>query len=240
MKKSIVGMLALATMVVGMSAFKNAGATAVKSADSTATMVDSIAGVDSLRSVDSLVRLDSMKVYGVDSLQSLRLDSLTGIDSLQRLDSLTGIDSLQRLDSLTGVDSLQRLDSLTGVDSLQRLDSLTGVDSLQRLDSLTGRDSLQRMDSLQTTDSLKSVAVEGGSITGKISPADGAAEVEAVNGADKLKGAVSQGAFTIPAAKAGTYTITIFGKSPYKNAVLKDVKVEEGKATDLGEIKLEQ
>lgn len=216
MKKSIVGMLALATMVVGMSAFKNAGATAVKSADSTATMVDSIAGVDSLRSVDSLVRLDSMKVYGVDSLQSLRLDSLTGIDSLQRLDSLTG------------------------VDSLQRLDSLTGVDSLQRLDSLTGRDSLQRMDSLQTTDSLKSVAVEGGSITGKISPADGAAEVEAVNGADKLKGAVSQGAFTIPAAKAGTYTITIFGKSPYKNAVLKDVKVEEGKATDLGEIKLEQ
>ncbi|NLR57975.1 hypothetical protein HGH93_07675 [Chitinophaga polysaccharea] len=228
MKKSIVGMLALATMVVGMSAFKNAGAIAVKSADSTATMVDSIAGVDSLRSVDSLVRLDSMKVYGVDSLQSLRLDSLTGIDSLQRLDSLTGIDSLQRLDSLTGVDSLQRLDSLTG------------VDSLQRLDSLTGRDSLQRMDSLQTTDSLKSVAVEGGSITGKISPADGAAEVEAVNGADKLKGAVSQGAFTIPAAKAGTYTITIFGKSPYKNAVLKDVKVEEGKATDLGEIKLEQ
>lgn len=204
MKKSIVGMLALATMVVGMSAFKNAGATAVKSADSTATMVDSIAGVDSLRSVDSLVRLDSMKVYGVDSLQSLRLDSLTGVDSLQRLDSLTG------------------------------------VDSLQRLDSLSGRDSLQRMDSLQTTDSLKSVAVEGGSITGKISPADGAAEVEAVNGADKLKGAVSQGAFTIPAAKAGTYTITIFGKSPYKNAVLKDVKVEEGKATDLGEIKLEQ
>ncbi|NLR77599.1 hypothetical protein [Chitinophaga eiseniae] len=192
MKKSIVGMLALATMVVGMSAFKNAGATAVKSADSTATMVDSIAGVDSLRSVDSLVRLDSMKVYGVDSLQSLRLDSLTG------------------------------------------------VDSLQRLDSLSGRDSLQRMDSLQTTDSLKSVAVEGGAITGKISPADGAAEVEAVNGADKLKGAVSQGAFTIPAAKAGTYTITIFGKSPYKNAVLKDVKVEEGKATDLGEIKLEQ
>ncbi|TWF42660.1 hypothetical protein FHW36_102421 [Chitinophaga polysaccharea] len=205
MKKSIVGMLALATMVVGMSAFKNAGATAVKSADSTATMVDSIAGVDSLRSVDSLVRLDSMKVYGVDSLQSLRLDSLTGIDSLQRLDSLTGVDSLQRLDSLSGRDSLQ-----------------------------------SSMDSLQTTDSVKTVAVEGGSITGKISPADGAAEVEAVNGADKLKGAVSQGAFTIPAAKAGTYTITIFGKSPYKNAVLKDVKVEEGKATDLGEIKLEQ
>lgn len=178
MKKSIVGMLALATMVVGMSAFKSADVAAVKSVDSTATMVDSIAGVD------SLVRLDSMKVYGLDSLQSL--------------------------------------------------DSLKGTDSLMRFDSL------QRVDSLQGLDTLKSVAVEGGSITGKITPADGATEVEAVNGADKLKGAVSQGAFTIPAAKAGTYTITILGKSPFKNAVIKDVKVEEGKATDLGEIKLEQ
>lgn len=199
MKKSIVGMLALATMVVGMSAFKSADVAAVKSVDSTATMVDSIAGVD------SLVRLDSMKVYGLDSLQSL--DSLQG-----------------RLDSM----------KVYGLDSLQSLDSLKGTDSLMRFDSL------QRVDSLQGLDSLKSVAVEGGSITGKITPADGATEVEAVNGADKLKGAVSQGAFTIPAAKAGTYTITILGKSPFKNAVIKDVKVEEGKATDLGEIKLEQ
>jgi TolA-binding protein len=193
MKKSIVGMLALATMVVGMSAFKSADVAAVKSVDSTATMVD------------SLVRLDSMKVYGLDSLQSL--DSLQG-----------------RLDSM----------KVYGLDSLQSLDSLKGTDSLMRFDSL------QRVDSLQGLDSLKSVAVEGGSITGKITPADGATEVEAVNGADKLKGAVSQGAFTIPAAKAGTYTITILGKSPFKNAVIKDVKVEDGKATDLGEVKLEQ
>jgi hypothetical protein len=198
MKKSIVGMLALATMVVGMSAFKSADVAAVKSVDSTATMVDSIAGVD------SLVRLDSMKVYGLDSLQSV--DSLQGLDSIK----------------------------VSGLDSLQSLDSLKGTDSLMRFDSL------QRVDSLQGRDSLKTAAVEGGSITGKITPADGATEVEAVNGADKLKGAVSQGAFTIPAAKAGTYTITILGKSPYKNAVIKDVKVEDGKATDLGEVKLEQ
>ncbi|SEW50878.1 peptidase associated/transthyretin-like domain-containing protein [Chitinophaga arvensicola] len=207
MKKSIVGTLALATMVLGMSAFKSADVAVVKSVDSTATMVDSIA-------VDSLVSLDSLKTFSVDSLQ--RLDSLKGFDSLQRVDSLTGIDSLQKVDSLTGTDSLQRIDSLTGIDSLQKVDSLQGVDS------------------------LKAIAVEGGSITGKISPADGAAEVEADNGTDKLKGAISQGAFTIPAAKAGTYTITILGKTPYKNAVIKDVKVEDGKATDLGEIKLEQ
>lgn len=207
MKKSIVGTLALATMVLGMSAFKSADVAAVKSLDSTATMVDSIA-------VDSLVSLDSVKVFSVDSLQ--------------RLDSLTGIDSLQRMDSLMGIDSLQKVDSLTGIDSLQRMDSLMGIDSLQKVDSLQGRDS------------LKAAVVEGGSISGKITPADGAAEVEADNGTDKLKGAVSQGAFTIPAAKAGAYTITILGKSPYKNAIIKDVKVEDGKATDLGEIKLEQ
>jgi len=183
MKKSIVGTLALATMVLGMSAFKSADVAAVKSLDSTATMVDSIAA-------DSLVSLDSVKVFSVDSLQ--------------------------------------RLDSLKGFDSLQRMDSLMGIDSLQKVDSLQGRDS------------LKAAVVEGGSISGKITPADGAAEVEADNGTDKLKGAISQGAFTIPAAKAGAYTITILGKSPYKNAVIKDVKVEDGKATDLGEIKLEQ
>ncbi len=230
MKKSIVGTLALATMVLGMSAFKSADVAAVKSVDSTAAMVDSIA-------TDSIASLDSVKVFSVDSLQ--RLDSLKGFDSLA-VDSLMGTDSLQSVDSLAGIDSVMRIDSLTGVDSLQRLDSLTGIDSLQRVDSLSGIDSLQKVDSLQGHDSLKVVAVEGGSITGKITPADSATEVEADNGTDKLKGAISEGAFTIPAAKAGSYTITILGKSPYKNAVIKDVKVEDGKATDLGEIKLEQ
>jgi hypothetical protein len=223
MKKSIVGTLALATMVLGMSAFKSADVAAVKSVDTTAAMVDSIA-------TDSLVSLDSVKVFSVDSLQ--RLDSLKGFDSLMTVDSLMGTDSLQKVDTLSGIDSLQRMDSL-------QVDTLSGMDSLQ-VDTLSGIDSLQKVDSLQGKDSLKVLVVEGGSITGKITPADSATEVEADNGTDKLKGAISQGAFTIPAAKAGSYTITILGKSPYKNAVIKDVKVEEGKATDLGEIKLEQ
>ncbi|RBL91034.1 carboxypeptidase regulatory-like domain-containing protein [Chitinophaga flava] len=104
------------------------------------------------------------------------------------------------------------------------------MDSLSR--GFTGLDSVKGMDSLR--------AVEGGSITGKVTPAEGAIAVEADNGSEKLKGAVSSGSFAIPAAKAGTYTITIHGKAPFKNAVIKDVKVEDGKATDLGEIKLEQ
>ncbi|MFY0256204.1 carboxypeptidase-like regulatory domain-containing protein [Chitinophaga sp. 30R24] len=166
MKKSIVGMLALAATVVSMSAFKSADLATVRSFDSTA-MVNVMSHVDSLRGT-----------YAVDSLK--------GLDSLQVL----------------------------------------------VLDSLQGPDSLQHLDSLQV--------LEAGSITGKITPADGATEVEVANGDDKLKGAIAEGTFTVPVAKAGAYTITILGKSPYKNAVIKDVKVEEGKATDLGEIKLEQ
>ncbi|SHL48908.1 hypothetical protein SAMN05444266_103494 [Chitinophaga jiangningensis] len=141
-----------------------------------------------------------------------------------------------------GADSIAVIsaDSLAGADTAAirsgvavSLDSIAG-----RIDSIAGLDSLKSVDSLKGTDSLR--AVEAGSITGKISPADGATEVEAVNGADKLKAAVSQGTFTIPGAKAGAYTITIKGKAPYKDAEVKDVKVEDGKVTDIGEVKLEQ
>lgn len=142
MKKSIVGTLVLAAMVVGFSAFKTADARIAQSADTAA-------------------------VKAVNLLDSLKSDTAAALDTA-------------------------------------------------------------------------ALVAEGGTITGKIVPADGAAEVEAANGDEKLKGAVSEGAFTIPAAKSGTYTVTILGKSPYKNAIIKDVKVEEGKATDLGEIKLEQ
>lgn len=180
MKKTITGMLALAAMVVGMSSFKSADATTVKSLDSASVKIDS------LMSVDSVARFDSL---------SIGLDSIASIDSFSRVDSVSKMDSLFRNDSL-------------------RMDSVKGMDSLR--------------------------TVEGGSISGKVTPADGAAAVEADNGSEKLKGAVSQGAFAIPAAKAGTYTITIVGKAPFKSAVIKDVKVEDGKATDLGEIKLEQ
>ncbi|MET6997165.1 carboxypeptidase-like regulatory domain-containing protein [Chitinophaga defluvii] len=99
-------------------------------------------------------------------------------------------------------------------------------------------DSLKVIDSLKSNDSLK--AVEAGSITGKVSPADGATEVEATEGETKLTATITEGAFTIKDAKAGTYTVVVKGKAPYKDATIKDVKVEDGKPTDLGEIKLEQ
>ncbi|HVI43363.1 MAG TPA: carboxypeptidase-like regulatory domain-containing protein [Chitinophaga sp.] len=191
MKRTLTGMLALATIVVGMSAFKSADVKAMSSVDSAAVKVDSMMRVDSIS----------------------RIDSISGLDSLMRIDSLTGIDSVMRIDSLSNIDSLTHVDSLFRMDSVSRVDSVKGLDSIR--------------------------AAEG-SITGKVTPADGAKEVEAESATGKLKGSIAQGTFTIPAAKAGNYTITVLGKAPYKNAVIKDVKVEDGKATDLGEIKLEQ
>ncbi|MBO9153384.1 MULTISPECIES: carboxypeptidase-like regulatory domain-containing protein [Chitinophaga] len=79
-----------------------------------------------------------------------------------------------------------------------------------------------------------------GSISGKVVPADGATEAWAVSGTDTLKTAIADGAFSFAAAKAGTYTVIVDAKEPFKDATITDVKVEDGKATDLGEIKLAQ
>ncbi|SFO66743.1 hypothetical protein SAMN05428949_6062 [Chitinophaga sp. YR627] len=80
---------------------------------------------------------------------------------------------------------------------------------------------------------------DGGTISGKVTPVDGATEVWAISGMDTLKAPVTDGAFSVQSAKAGSYTVIIDAKDPYKDATLKDVKVEDGKVTDLGEIKLD-
>jgi hypothetical protein len=80
---------------------------------------------------------------------------------------------------------------------------------------------------------------DGGTIAGKVTPAEGATEAWAITGTDTLTAAVSDGAFTFANAKAGAYTVIIGAKAPFKPATVTDVKVEEGKPTDLGEIKLE-
>lgn len=79
-----------------------------------------------------------------------------------------------------------------------------------------------------------------GSISGKITPPDGATEVWAFAGSDTLKTAISNGMVSFENVKAGTYTVIVNAKSPYKDATIQNVKVEDGKVTDLGEIKLDQ
>jgi hypothetical protein len=85
---------------------------------------------------------------------------------------------------------------------------------------------------------LAFTSFDGGTISGKVTPVDGASEVWAISGMDTLKAPVTDGAFSVQSAKAGTYTVIIDAKDPYKDATLNDVKVEDGKVTDLGEIKL--
>jgi len=77
-----------------------------------------------------------------------------------------------------------------------------------------------------------------GSISGKITPADGATTAWAITGTDTLKATVNDGTFSVQQAKAGTYTVIITAKSPFQDVTIANVRVEDGKATDLGEIKL--
>lgn len=81
---------------------------------------------------------------------------------------------------------------------------------------------------------------DGGTISGKVTPLDGASMVWAISGADSLKADIADGTFSLQGAAIGTYTVVINAKQPFKNVTISDVKVDEGKVTDLGEIKLEQ
>jgi hypothetical protein len=80
--------------------------------------------------------------------------------------------------------------------------------------------------------------LQGGSIKGKVIPADGASQVWAISNADTLKAAISQGNFEITRAKAGTYKVYIDAIDPYKDIVKDGVQVNDGSTVDLGEIQL--
>jgi hypothetical protein len=82
--------------------------------------------------------------------------------------------------------------------------------------------------------------IEGGTIKGTVTPADGAATAWAVSASDTLKDAIENGTFEITGVKAGTYTVIIEAKAPNKNTAKEGVVVSDGKATDIGEIKLSQ
>lgn len=83
-------------------------------------------------------------------------------------------------------------------------------------------------------------SADTGSISGKVTPADAASQVWAFQATDTLKAPITDGAFTIQDAKAGTYTVIVGAKHPFKDVTVTNVKVEDGKTTDLGEIRLVQ
>lgn len=79
-----------------------------------------------------------------------------------------------------------------------------------------------------------------GTVKGTVSPPESAVRVWAISGADTLKADITNGAFEITDARAGTYKIVIEANAPFKNSVKDGVEVKDGEAVDIGEIKLEQ
>ena len=77
------------------------------------------------------------------------------------------------------------------------------------------------------------------SITGKVSPAGQATAVWAISGTDSTTANVVNGVFSL-AAKAGTYKLVVDAKEPYKDVALDGIVVNDGAATDVGEIKLQK
>ena len=66
---------------------------------------------------------------------------------------------------------------------------------------------------------------DSGSISGKVTPADAASQVWAIQGSDTLKTPIADGTFTIKGVKAGTYTVIIGAKHPFKDVTVTNVKV---------------
>lgn len=78
-----------------------------------------------------------------------------------------------------------------------------------------------------------------GSISGSIIPADGALIVWAIQNTDTLKAAPANGMFSL-SAKSGVWKVIIDAKDPYRDVMLDNVLVTDGKETNVGEIKLQR
>ena len=86
--------------------------------------------------------------------------------------------------------------------------------------------------------SMKYIGASG--ISGKVTPAESAETVWAINGTDSLKTIVNtEGAFNLEVAP-GTWKLVVAAKAPYRNAEIKELVVTADNTTDVGEIKLEK
>lgn len=81
---------------------------------------------------------------------------------------------------------------------------------------------------------------DGGVIKGRVTPVDAATQVWALSASDTLKSSITNGAFEIANAKAGTYKIFIDATEPYKDVIKDNVQVSDGGTADLGSITLEK
>jgi|SRR5690606_38704742 len=76
-------------------------------------------------------------------------------------------------------------------------------------------------------------------ISGKVIPIDGVDRVWAISDIDSVNVIPDKGVFIIQ-VKPATYKIVVTAKPPYRDLVVEDIVVEEGKNTDVGELRLIQ
>lgn len=76
-------------------------------------------------------------------------------------------------------------------------------------------------------------------ISGKVIPVDGVEKVWAISDTDSVNTVPNLGTFVL-SVKPATYKIVVDAKAPYQDLVIEDIKVEEGKNTDVGELRLIQ
>ena len=81
---------------------------------------------------------------------------------------------------------------------------------------------------------------KNGSIKGTVTPSAAATSAYVVSGMDTLRTNIQNGTFEIGQVKPGTYKLVIEAVAPYKNFEKEGVVVNEKKATDVGEITLQQ
>jgi hypothetical protein len=81
--------------------------------------------------------------------------------------------------------------------------------------------------------------MQANTINGKVASPDALQFVWAVQGKDSVIVPAIHGEFALK-VKPGVWKLLLHTQTPYKNMVIENVVVSDGKATDLGEIKLLQ
>jgi hypothetical protein len=81
--------------------------------------------------------------------------------------------------------------------------------------------------------------LQTGTIGGTIVPIDGAAAVWAIQNTDTVRTSPANGQFTLQ-AKPGVWKVIVDAKDPYKDVMIENVQVNDGKETNVGEIRLQK
>ncbi|HYE55126.1 MAG TPA: carboxypeptidase regulatory-like domain-containing protein [Chitinophagaceae bacterium] len=80
---------------------------------------------------------------------------------------------------------------------------------------------------------------KAGSITGSLVPADGAVNIWAIQATDTVRAVIANGIFSF-STRPGAWKVIIDAKAPYKDVMLENIMVNDGKETSVGEIRLQQ